>query len=57
MVFLKLLTHQNIAKGRGLMGNRTECQMCQKIAVVFDGVDEAGHLNYVCEECGEPQED
>ena len=36
---------------------KTECQMCGKKEVVFDGTDEAGHLNYVCKACGEPQED
>ena len=34
-----------------------ECDFCEKKAVIFVGVDEAGHLNYECEECGEPQDD
>ena len=36
---------------------KEECQFCGKKEVVFDGVDDAGHLNNICESCGEPQED
>ena len=25
--------------------------------VYLDNIDEAGHYNYVCKECGEPQDD
>jgi hypothetical protein len=34
-----------------------ECVFCHKKAVYFDSMDEAGHFNYVCKKCGEPQPD
>jgi len=36
---------------------KTECQFCFAIAVVLDNIDEAGHFNYICLKCGEPQPD
>ena len=36
---------------------KKECPYCEEKAVVYDGQDEAGNLNYICENCGEPQDD
>ncbi len=36
---------------------KTECHLCKEKGVVFDGVDDAGHVNYYCDICGEPQND
>ncbi len=34
-----------------------ECDFCHKKTMIFDGEDEAGHLNYYCDKCGEPNDD
>lgn len=36
---------------------KTECQFCHEVEVIYDGTDECGHINYYCKKCGEPQED
>ena len=34
-----------------------ECEFCNVKKVHLDNIDEAGHHNYVCDKCGEPQSD
>jgi len=30
-----------------------KCIHCD-VDVIYDGTDEAGHINYICPKCGEP---
>ena len=34
-----------------------KCDHCKHEAIYLDNIDEAGHFNYICKHCGEPQSD